>query len=56
MRSTFKGANVWMTAAEITDLFNVGGAQVNNAIKKIHLLKKHCMIQKARYSIHCSAF
>ncbi|WP_455665043.1 hypothetical protein [Phocaeicola sp.] len=29
------GNDVWMTAAEIADLFNVGGAQVNNAIKKI---------------------
>lgn len=29
------GNDVWMTAAEIADLFNVGGAQVNNAIKKL---------------------
>lgn len=32
---TVTGANVWMTAAEIAGLFNMGGAQVNNAIKKI---------------------
>ena len=32
---TVTGANVWMTAAEIADLFNVGGAQVTNATKKI---------------------
>lgn len=31
---TVTGANVWMTAAEIADLFNVGGAQVTNATKK----------------------
>lgn len=29
------GNDVWMTAAEIASLFNVGGAQVNNAIKKV---------------------
>ena len=29
------GSNVWMTVAEIADLFNVGGAQVSNAIKKL---------------------
>ncbi|WP_418698253.1 hypothetical protein [Bacteroides sp.] len=29
------GYDVWMTAAEIAELFNVGGAQVNHAIKKL---------------------
>lgn len=32
---TVTGKNVWMTAAEIAGLFNVSGARVEHAIKKL---------------------
>lgn len=32
---TVTGGNIWMTAAEIADLFNVCAAQVERAIKKL---------------------
>ena len=34
-RITVTGENIWMTAVEIADLFNVCPAQVNRAIKKL---------------------
>lgn len=54
---TVTGANVWMTAAEIAGLFNVGGAQVNNAIKKIlknDVLKDHEVCKYIHLDEKCS--
>lgn len=51
------GYNVWMTVAEIADLFNVGGAQVNNAIKKLlknDVLRDYEVCKYIRLDERCS--
>ena len=55
---TVTGENIWMTATEIADLFNVCAAQVERAVKKLlknNVLKDYEVCKYIRLDEKCSA-